>query len=495
MSNALVPVGFDVNPPNWLRDLIIDQLRNAGQYILAEYVRQGRDWAIREAREVLRSLPGQSVNAVRNWLYPRPEKRLRTSPQLTIESGTPDDLSLFSTPRSDQTIEYPSLPSPIDLDAGRLRWYSKINSMYRGKFKRPRYKKTNPKEITRRIETGGEVKSANCAYVGHSHGGNQMIWIFVAAMIHKLFRKAGIYITDLNETPGDTNQNNGVTVFYRAAMYFKEGIDGNWVYFYTDIEANQTYANVIDTFFNELQSKFEVDGMNLGEIELTAARNNGDPLANPVVPPQFDSKLSKIDLQTEMIACRFTSILHIQNRTPGDSNSDISTESITANPVSGKKYGLKGQGPNWKFGWDSIDMSPFMANVNSGIIAFAALQAGLPGTIQQQITRPPGVQSFQNCWGVTPVRMDPGAYHHNVIRGKYFMKVNEFWRAVTQGLTNDNKTQYSDFGHSHLFGFDKSIRTGTGDAQITIGYEVNAYYTAELKTGRLKKCTMQIVNI
>lgn len=481
MNNQIVPI--DVNPPNWLRELIIDALRNAGQVVLAEYVRQGQQWAVREAREVIRSLPGRTSNAVRNWLYPRQEPPSPSFPSLasgdTGDSGTLT-FDNYSPAYSAERV------SPLWLDPSRGEYRRYINSMYRGPFKRPRRRYLNPNEITRRVEKGGEFTAAECAYIGHSYAAEQMLWLCAAAMIAKLFRLAGHRIADVKDVIKGTWTTATTVNFARVILQEKTNVNGVLTATYYNIDNTTTFETLIDQIFLYIRSLTGFDQPTFYCIALQAARNDN-------VPIEYDHELSKIDLQTEMISVKWSSTLNIQNRTPGDTSTDLSTESVTANPLLGKSYSFKGQGPSLKYmdNGGAANYGALLADKDHGTIAFTSQSAPLTPAQQATLRRPPGMQTFSNCTGTVRQRMDPGSYKIDKIGGKYYMLLNDFFERINAGYIPNN-TNFSQFSYAHVFAFDKAVRTGTGtDNPITIGYEINQYYTSVLKKGKLKKANIQ----
>lgn len=359
---------------------------------------------------------------------------------------------------------------------------------FRGNFKRPRRvpKKMDPfisKGFLHTSEVHGLVTDTNIVYAGHStYSGIKVIELLAQCILRKLYKKAGWLCKSVREViPGRSttllNARDRITVFVKNK---KSGVTSQYSHDLTlngtdsifslcgDQSATVAVAPIFPTFIAILQNYATTDYSTTTNVDvpqrivLFREDDNGGTSTYPFT--------CEINLENEVVHCKSTSVLKIQNRSLAADASN-QAEAVSANPLQGKLYHFSSGAPRGR----TISMYNIEGMFdNTGVIL--ARGASFP-SVAQVLLEPPEAKFFWNCTKSSKIRINPGDIKQDTIKHstvKPFLLFLKDMKFGASGLNADDK-QLNLAGKSSLIALEDVINVNS-DELISIAYECNKQY-------------------
>lgn len=353
---------------------------------------------------------------------------------------------------------------------------------YQGRFKKPRravagkFTKYLNYGYGTNVEVHGKVNDTDVVYIGASAFDQQHMYkIIVAALLRKLFKKAGhLAGSPIQELPlsayNDSGSGNGSNAGFKLAWVFKS-IDGTNTlgeYFLpNDASISSTAANCgLITYLNDIMSGTEMrklDRIALYQADFRITTNLPDNLVND--NDRQWRLAAELDMGREVIELYSYFTLTVQNRTKGADTADTESDTVDNQPLHGKLFTFNGLPKLKTTGYEALEKVSAL-----GIITTKSADLG-NGQIYRE---PPVAKNFSNCVKQSKVLLNPGIIKSHSMtktwRG-YFNNVIFQWRAA-YGISNGQIQFGSVIGPSCLIALEESLNSGSSNL-ITCTYEVD----------------------
>lgn len=350
-------------------------------------------------------------------------------------------------------------------------------SVYQGRggkrFPRPKRKRKAPlfNASLSRTEIGGEKTGADCVYVGHGPPIYEICICVFESMIRKVLGNHGIRLSS-SERPIFPDLPAATTGAY---LYFHVQFDeaGDFVRIQADVDNAMTIHLLAGVLFEEL-----TDAMTSARTQVCIKNGN----LSLVTGTTQVANLANVDFEKASVNLMVNSQMTIQNRTPGDGASDLSSTDITHNPLDGKVYEISGNMLNGGVG--TFRYPTILANINNGSMDYNYVSGAL---VNPSFKRPPTVSSIKNCQRSAKVSLAPGQIRKSLVKFSRRMSLDKFFQTMFEFIQESGSIAYkfvrTPLGRCKVYGFEKRCRTGTGTGNdITVGYEVNTTIKTSIST-------------
>lgn len=337
------------------------------------------------------------------------------------------------------------------------------------KFRRSKAKKPSKmlkNGVTRYIENGGIVGSADCAYVGHSFAPAQLFAIMVDSIVRDLFIKAGHRVVSMNHSPE-------TTASFRWS--YRTTVGGSPVVRVVNIATTDTFRDIAANFRTDVLSvaSTTVDDWTMYEIRLRNTTLGTDYMASLY----FDDVMLQFDC---------SSSIAIQNRTLADSTATDTgnRNEVTNNPIGGKSYEGYGNGASLKL-WDNalaIASSVLMGQRNTGVIRFDPNEPNVTPEQGRIYKRPNHMSAYSHVTKSASARLNPGQIRNSTIAFKRVMYWNTMFKKLYPFIKEAGSVdQYLPIGSFRFFAFEKKCNTQTvAEQNISLGFEMNSVYRCRM---------------
>lgn len=349
--------------------------------------------------------------------------------------------------------------------------------IYAGRFKRPRKaKKFNVRGVVTRTETVGEAVAGaadGCLWLGGTAnapvtwGRNLLLAVlrYLSAKLGCQFESEHDYIEkSVNALLGNTGK--FVYQYHRSGL--PAVIERSF-----NISAAGTWGELADAWYGDLQTAFPND------VNLYTMYRCWIDFATRDVTNNLDvGGSSFVNMKELLVDFKMTSVFKFQNRTGGDSATDDSTTVVEANPVVGKSYFIKGNDLMLQFVNDASITPSFRPHGSTGFVNIPSTDASYSGGVANLMKRPTSPNAWNACYKSGIVRLQPGHIKQSTLSDSGTMYFNTLFHILYQTIAaNVGQVQERKFGKTQLFCFQKTMRTGTGTAAVTIGYEHVQYHS------------------
>jgi len=343
---------------------------------------------------------------------------------------------------------------------------------YHGLFRKPKKKRVSnffKKGVIFTNESGVVQSSTACAYVGHGFASRAMVKVMCQALVRTLFEKVGLSIVSMTERiqgnlPGTWVVGGGIMLLqYRTSVgaEIKE----------------QGYSVVADETFDELAERFLGFFYSIGGLF--------EIIGMAYTPASSGSHRDVyVDLSSIKVVFECDSWLTLQNRTAAVStgpNDESNALDVANNPIEGKVYGGRSNGPLVRYGDQASTAAVLVANPLSGQIKFDPTAAAVGSGMEANLIRPPNRATLTYATKVSSVRLAPGAMKKGHLKYYASMKLNDFftkYKSVFQNLEGD--TVHVPNGSFELFAFERMCNTRADEPAIQVGLELNQTYRCML---------------
>lgn len=368
----------------------------------------------------------------------------------------------------------------------RQRLLYQTRGSYGGKFRRPRRKwmklsKYFKQGVSFHVEDGNVFNNANCVYVGHGLPMHQMLRCIVAALLKKLFVKAGFtYGNHLDKVQGD----DGTYVVSpgRVRWTYKYNDDGVLLNDSYTIPADATFQAVGDAVFAQMVGYYSTNPSfrPISWQELWFERisvSGGD-----VTAPASRLLLGKCTVHMSCI-----SKLTIQNRTVATTDvgaDEGNRNDVANNPLRGKVYSGFGTGTGLKQSNNTLVLNNtniLCANDRSGIMTMDYDDTNMTTAMANTYERPANANSFTHVSACSSVLLNPGnlkesklVYNKSIGWNQLFVKLHN-WLVGGTGPQGRSRVPIGKF---KFYGFEKLCNTQVDEPEISVGYEANHWLRA-----------------
>lgn len=369
---------------------------------------------------------------------------------------------------------------------------------YTGKF--PSAKKvTAPKPFDSSIKVErGSVLTApitDACYLGHGVAPRTVVTEMYKALVHFMFKKAGIQIANMKDSISRDLMRNGTAGYDRIILdyAFQElsisdstavptpyaPKEARSIYSITgDAETYETMAAYFQTDVETavVSAVGEEDLLNFINFTVKAARSGTN----------IEVILSHIPAEQLFLEFDFSSNLKIQNRTKSADGSSSTTQT-NVNPVTGKIYHSK----KWLNGLDLARNSLVANSVAPGTVtalytypSTGIIQAD-SSVYQHQILQKPPAAWVLGSSKATSVTMQPGEIKYSKISFSCNMKWNtlvaKLWKYFVHSAAQiGNVPARCEFGTAEVLGLESLLYDRTETVNIELGWELNQKYNIKL---------------
>lgn len=405
-------------------------------------------------------------------------KRARYAAPNPYKSGTRMKIGSSVSPK-------PSRNNAMVVYRPRYRRNYKQNGSFGGKFKKLTRRSGRALDRFYRLgvslteEVTGSGDDANCVYtMAECMSAYRVIQLSIAAVIKKLFMKAGFSVTGWDDNPW-------VQLSGSASMAAADG-DYHLILVEHDMTAG-TFSNVVDASSASYPTFRQCVEVFVSHIEHWCAGFGVNDADNDHLPYAFvliknarnvaDSaatfiKLAEVVLDQCVLDLKGSLSFKIQNRTVS-ATGGTESDDVSAAPIQGRMYEFKGtprvksvasQGVGSTFG--TYKFSQFYT-ANNGVEVFN------PSNLDPAFKEPPPPANFWNCRKSSEVRLEPGQIKsYGLTDYKNRIPIIRLWRSIHYQTTDSGTADFYTYNVYKLlmFGFEDVINVN-GSALVTIVFE------------------------
>lgn len=337
----------------------------------------------------------------------------------------------------------------------------------------------------------GTVADPTCCYIYHStYDVNMIARAIIAALLRKLFKKAGIDVVNENNELSFEEYTNSTGFMFQYRDV--DPTDQNVQSYSLIIQNNTTFKTLLDTICTYAGSpdtpyKRIIDYMLVPDqgkrVPYSMSLQVQDKWINPneVVEVAWRTH-THMALQNEKIVLYCKSLLTVQNRTKGSaaSASDYSDQRVDNQPLQGKLYEFSNGDPRLKSTQHVGSGLPnneydFLVNTGAATTVRAFGSVVFPADYMDS---PPGGKYWKNCKKVDNVVVQPGDIKKTSINVKYDMNLpdllTKFRIASQQFIVGDQSYTGLKSHKSQILALEEILRTPQ-DNFITVQYEVQNF--------------------
>lgn len=342
---------------------------------------------------------------------------------------------------------------------------------YKGSFKKSR--KRRVKNLFRKLgveltqEGRGTVNDTDVVGVAHGVAVGSIMLSVVDALWRKLYEHAGYDLCDWDAVPEVTADLFTVTYGWRDTVN-SAVINTRSVAFVIADTHEDIGIKIRDDILNA--SVFANDTFVMEYIRIV-------PVAGTAVDKLIMGHLCTRNMT---VSVRQTSLLVLQNRTPGAAATDDLVTDITNNPLTGRV---------WDFNYNNF-MARGAYSGNAGLTLdprFGGQSITVPTVAVAGIgNKVPGPSDLKYTTSTNRVLLNPGALKKSHLSFAMTLTINAFFSKIKNYLKNatgptaDTNLAPVFIGKSRVFMFEKMCDTGAGTQNATIGYELSSVYGAKI---------------
>lgn len=444
---------------------------------------------------------------MKKWKEPYPSKESGEMAPVKRKRGVARGRSRVRTRSSTKRARY-AAPNPyksaerVKITGSMSPRASKSNAMvvYRPRYRRG-YKQMGAfggkfKKLTRRSgraldrfyrlgvslteEVTGTGTDANCVYtMAECMSAYRVIQLSIAAVLKKLFVKAGMNITGWDDNPWVQLAGNG-TIANTDEDYHISLIEN-------DLNTG-TFVSVVDTSSDVSYTFRKCVEAFVSHIEHWCAGFGGNDAANDHLPYAFvlvknvgnntnnadtDVKLSEVILDQCVLDLKASLSFKIQNRTVA-ANGGTEADDVTASPIQGRMYEFKGT-PRVKSVANQglIGSTAGSYKFSQFYIANNGVEVFNPSNMDPTFKEPPPPANFWNCKKSSKVRLEPGQMKsYGLTDYKNRIPIVKLWRSIHYQTTDSGTSDFYTYNVYKLlmFSFEDVINVNA-DALVTLAFE------------------------
>lgn len=340
---------------------------------------------------------------------------------------------------------------------------------YSGKFKKTRNWKTTKFSAlgsTITLEHGSFRTDTQTVYVGHGLSWKYALNIMCTSIIKKLANLSGIFPASMSEKwQGQliTAHSAGDWAFRYIYKLSDTGVPGVYTQVFV---ADSTWQEIIDAFSSHLLTITDVEHqfMNFQIVN-------------------SNSCIAAIDASELYINMYYKSVLNVQNQTRGQTATDIQSTDVTNNPLQGMRYWGNGTGFNPRLRDNALNMladNSMIVDKDNGCFFFDPNGTNVTPEMDNFLRRPPSKGGLVGCVRTARIMLNPGNIKKGILSRRVNMNINQYWRKILPAITGTVVRVKVWLGNVEMFAFEKMCRTGAGDQEIRVGFEVNQVYKASV---------------
>lgn len=329
------------------------------------------------------------------------------------------------------------------------------------------------------IETFGVCQGNDILWIGASTCNIAEIAFHVAkAVLRKLFKAAGIHITNADEVflnelifPLNTPEASGFTLH----MQYEDG-PGNL----SDLNYGLPSGVTLNSLANLSGIKQRIiDYANASSDQLMCSIKL---FQNDNASTNTGKLVATLNMKNEMVHMHSSAKLVVQNRTKGATGTSHALDVIDAQPLMGKLYHFKKSNPELK----SLVSTSFAPNLVSLLSRWSdgtvnLFSDGSPG-YEFQIGNPPTPKIWNNCSHTANVSLEPGE-----LKDVYISNVNEkYYQQFVRSLAwyNGSGKRRQNVGDCIYVVLEERLNSGSTNP-IRVNYECEATFKCYVTTNRV----------
>jgi len=400
-------------------------------------------------------------------------------------AGTAAGLAYDVAKYAHSKVRSKTLPPRLRTSKGRFAGGSKTRysttGSIGGKFgkiqEKLKFTKHSNKGLYHVAECNGTVSDPDCVYLSHCAVDSYSVFIQATnALMRKLFEKAGLVITNIDELLVHKSIGNGSDWQVQLTQIDENtGVETVSTSYITGV--TDTIAIISNVFFPVFQAFSSGGGTTSGAL--------GNRLRlcrlllytqdyNTTYSPTFKCGLN---LEDEIICVKGISKMKIQNRTLAADGS-ASREDVSNNPLIGRTYQFK----TYPKGRDKrlYLLNTILANEGVNLVRAAQIPGG-------SYKEPPLPNHFSNCVRSSLVQLEPGQIKYSSVKYEKNMHFLMFLTKVHMLLDNAGPTRFHDAPFpSQMFALEDMINVNPLQ-NISVAYEINKELGIYFKTNKKAK--------
>jgi len=325
-------------------------------------------------------------------------------------------------------------------------------------------------------EVHGTVSDPDCVYLSHCAIDSYAVIIHAtSALMRKLFEKAGVNVTNVEDILGHVSIADGANWKIELTQIDElTGVESVRVSHITI--AASTLATVTNAFFPAFQD------FSAGQGVVSGGLGNRLRLYRLILYTQdFNTTYSptfftSLNLEDEVICVLGKSAIKLQNRTLAADGSS-SKEDISNNPLMGRMYEF----PNYPKGRDRLlyGLNSILANEGINLVR----SAQIPSLSYKE---PPLPNHFANCKKSSLIKLEPGEIKYATVSYEKHMHLLTFLSKIKMQMTDGTARFLEAPFPCQLFSLEDMINVNTTQ-NISIAYEVNKELGIYFKTQKSRR--------
>lgn len=238
-----------------------------------------------------------------------------------------------------------------------------------------------------------------------------------------------------------------------------------------DITNVATWYDTASQWWTDLKSGISSSIENVQFKECSLELRTRDVNSGKITPT------ATLDMTQMLFAFKMTSKLTFQNRTGGNSTTDADSEVVEANPLMGRGFEMSLPYVLFNFTMDAAVTPKYNVDPDSGVIIIDPEEPSLETGLKNMLKRLPDRSAFSRCVGSNFVSLDPGVVKCKSVVNSGKMYFDTFFNKVLCDYAGSGTADLDlpSMGKMHLYAFQKRMRTGTGTAPVTVGYQHDMY--------------------
>lgn len=368
---------------------------------------------------------------------------------------------------------------------------------YAGRFRRARRvrrkvrSKTAPfysRGFCRTQEITGTINDVNCVYLTVTANPQQIcIELLAQAMVRKVFKKAGINITDVRQTFSELLLGAAAGNLFRLAYHVVDAQSDIVTQSSYDILTTDSILSICGNVATGTPANFVAF---IDQMQQYASTPTGmdDYIPGWLMLYHYDTNVpsrawlrSNLNLQNEIVHVLCKVDVKIQNRTASATGS-TDAENVSANPLVGRSFLFNGPNPT--------TASTSVSTPNRAVAASLGAMNTVSGVFEHNssslgtdYSEPVKQNMFSNCVGSTGITLDPGVVKQDTFFGSHSMKFSKFLMNMRYAWAVNDTHQSTLKGRSKMYVLEDMINVNAAQ-EIQIAYEVNRHLGIYLSTGK-----------
>lgn len=346
--------------------------------------------------------------------------------------------------------------------------------VYGGRFRKPTRKiPRTPKGISARFQTGSEIQAdlatgeTNVIFASTPHiPGNTMTYFWLA-VLKKLARLAGQDFVNENQQIDELLAPSGVDFSASFVYTFTLGAEPDLFERTVNVGPDATWKAFAGTIASDIVGFFVGNAVVNWKKAVLVNRSK--------ITFSDQTKTHAINLADTYVDLTIREVLKIQNRTPADAPTGFLAEDIRSNPLVGRVYVVKKPWVNLRFDADENVTPTWAPSAATGMLQIKTEEASYSPEIRALLQSIPSPAMLTNIKSSGIVRLQPGHIKSHPLsynlKGKFDKAFEQLYYDYAVGVSN--KARWAPM---QIFAFEKTMRTGTGTAAVTVGYEKTVYF-------------------